>query len=152
MFHFSKSSVGWSNVDCFFWHFSIPWQWTTISTVFQSSFIESLATEFVLVTLSIVATLGFVTKAQHFETPEFFFKQSRLSVIMLLVKNTTFFVKKLPIAFAVKLSVQSRERIASRSFLFSGRILFSKFPSNRANIRESISFSSSSYFSVSQNF
>ena len=54
--------------------------------------------------------------------------------------------------FAVKLSVQSCEHIASHLFLFSHRIIFSKFSSNRAKYRGSVSISSSSYFSISQNF
>ena len=87
MFLCSKFSVDWSNVDCLFWNFSILWH-GSISTVFQISFIESLNTEFVPVTLSIVATICFATQAQHFGTPEFFFKQSRLSLIMLLVSST----------------------------------------------------------------
>ena len=88
MFHCWKSSVGWSNVDCLFQHFLILWH-GSFSTTCQSSFIESLAFEFVLGTLSIVATIDFATQAQHFATPEIFFKQSRLFLIMLLVSTTT---------------------------------------------------------------
>ena len=127
----------------------------SISAVFQSYFIEISAAEFVLVTLSIVATIWVATQAQHFRTPEVFFIKSRLSLSLLssfLWAVQHVLGRKLPVAFALKLSVQSRERIASHSFLFSRRIKSSKFSSNRAIYGESISFLSSSYFSVSQNF
>ena len=150
MFLCLDSSVGWSNVDCLFWHFSILWH-GSISTVFQSSFIVYLATEFVLVTLSIVVTICFATQAQLFGTPEFFYKQSRFLLSCFLWAVQHVHGKKLPVAFAVKLSVQSRKRIASHLFFFSGRIMSSKFSSDRAKYRESVSISSSSFFSVSQN-
>ena len=151
IFHCSKSSVGWSNVDCFFYHFAILWH-GSISTVFQSSFSESLAIELVLVTLSIVATIEFATQTQLFLTPEFFFEKSRLSLMMLLVSSTICSWEEVAVALAVKLSVQSHERIAHHSFLFFGRILSSKFFADRAKYRESVSISSSSYFSVLQPF
>ena len=149
----NRSKAGWSNVDCLFQHLAIVWH-GSISTVFQSSFIESLATEFVIVTLSILATLGFATQAQHSWTPDFFFKLnspgSLLSCSLWAVQHVL--GKKLPVAFAVKLIVKSRECIASDSFLFSGRIISSMFCDDRANYWESVSISSSSYFSVLQNF
>ena len=83
----SKSPICWSNVDCLLQNFAILWH-VSISTVFHSSFIESLATEFVLVTLLIVATIGFATQAQHFWTSKLFSKESRLSLIMFLVGIT----------------------------------------------------------------
>ena len=153
MFHCLKSSVGWSNVDCLFYHFAILWH-GSISTVFHSSFSESfaIAIELVLVTLSIVATIEFATQAQLFLTPEFFFEKSRLSLMMLLVSSTICSWEEVAVAFAVKLSEQSHERTAHHSFLFFGRILSSKFFADRAKYRESVSISSSYYFSVLQPF
>ena len=131
MLNSSKSSICWSNVDCLLQNFAILWH-GSISTIFQSSFIESLATEFELVTFSIVATIGFATQAQHFWTSKLFFKKSRLSLIMFLVSITASSGENVSVAFAVKLSVQSRERNWYHSARFSVRITSSKFSSDEA--------------------
>ena len=131
----SKSCIGWSNFDCLFQHFAILWH-GSISTVFQFSFIESLATEIVLVTLSIVATISLATQAQHFWTHEFFFKYSRLSLIMLFVSSTTCSWEEVTCCFRSEaICTISRIYCFPFVFLFSGRIISSTASSDRAKYR-----------------
>ena len=105
-----------------------------MSAVFQCSFIESFAAKLVLVSLFIKTTICFSTETQRFYTSKFFFEETRLSLLSCFLRALQQVLgKKLSVALAVKLSVQSLQRNWSHSARFLGIITSSKFSSDKAN-------------------
>ena len=88
MIYCSETSICRSKVDNFIHHSTIFFHWS-ISSLFQSSFVQAFATEFVLVRLSIVATIGFTAETNHFGASEFFLEKTWLPFIILLMLRTT---------------------------------------------------------------
>ena len=84
MIYCSEPSVCRSKVDNFIHHSSIFFH-CSISSLLQSSFVQAFATKFVLVRFGIVAAIGFTAETNHFGASEFFFEESWLSFIVLLV-------------------------------------------------------------------
>ena len=111
----SKSSIGWSYTNRLLQHFAILCYWSTITTIFQCSFIEFFAAKLVLVSLLIIKTICFATETQHLCTSKLFFEETRLSLSCFLWTVQQVLGDKLSVSFTVKLSVQSLERNWSHS-------------------------------------
>ena len=84
MIYCSEPSVCRSKVDNFIHHSLTFFHWS-ISSLLQTSLVQAFATKFLLVRLVIVAATGFTAETNHFGASEFFFEESWLSFIVLLV-------------------------------------------------------------------
>ena len=125
----------------------------TVADVLQYSFLWTFAAKFCFVRSSVVALVSFTTEAKLFQTLEFLFEKTTLSLVRFLLCLSQHLQEKIiDSTSAVKLSFQSFDRNCLRTAFIFGRIRSSSSFSARSRDRELVYTSNSSKLFTPQNF